>query len=530
MTDTPDPHNQPVPTAPQVPAVPAARPMPAPGAGLGLLDPAAPLPPLPPLLPWWPALTEPAPSVVPRAGATAGLAAAVATPWDRPGLGWLLVALVMAGAVVRVARGPETVPPAGSGLVRLGWAAGAVALVGVGTVRAAGWLFVLCLLAACLAGSLAVTGGRSVRAIAFGVFAVPAAALRCPPWLTRGLAARVKSGGTGARLAGSVLAGMVLLAVFGSLFAGADAAFARMASDLLPTLDGGSTFRRVVLFAVAGLGTAGACYLLAGPVGLDGPVAGPRMCLRRVEWVLPVGALVVLFTSFVLVQLVALFGGDAYVLRTAGLTYADYARSGFWQLLTVTVLTLAVIAAAARWAPTTTVADRAWLRGLLGALACLTLVIVASALTRMWSYQQAYGFTVLRLLVETCELWLGLVYLVVIIAGVRLHNTWLPSTVVASGMAALVALAALNPDRFVAQRNIARWQQTDRIDVDYLSGLSADAAQPLSRLPEPLRSCALSDLADRLDGDPDGWQAWNAGRSSARRVVATVRRPSPGDC
>ena len=41
----------------------------------------------------------------------------------------------------------------------------------------------------------------------------------------------------------------------------------------------------------------------------------------------------------------------SYVLRTAGLTYAEYARGGFWQLLVVTGLTLAVIAVAARKAP-----------------------------------------------------------------------------------------------------------------------------------------------------------------------------------
>ena len=50
--------------------------------------------------------------------------------------------------------------------------------------------------------------------------------------------------------------------------------------------------------------------------------------------------------------------------------------------------------------PRTTSADRAWVRGSLGLLCALTLVVVASALHRMHLYQQAYGFTVLRLLVR----------------------------------------------------------------------------------------------------------------------------------
>ena len=46
------------------------------------------------------------------------------------------------------------------------------------------------------------------------------------------------------------------------------------------------------------------------------------------------------------------------MLDTDGLTYADYARGGFWQLLVVTGLTLVVLAGAARWAPRDTRADR----------------------------------------------------------------------------------------------------------------------------------------------------------------------------
>jgi hypothetical protein len=476
---------------------------------------------------WWPGPKEPAAPVVFLASAMAGLAAAIVLPLDRPGLGWFLTALVAAAAVSAVARcSPGVTSPTSTRLMRMSWVFVALALMGVGTVRAASWLFTLCVLTACAAGSMAVTEGRSIRKLPFDAVAVPVAAMRAVPWLGRGLAAvRRKAGGGSARLAGSVLMGIALVAVFGALFAGADATFAGILSAALPTVDGGSVVRWIFLFGLAGVGTAGACFLLAAPPGLAAASSGPRTSLRRVEWALPVGLLVVLFTSFVVVQLVALFGGNAYVLRTTGLTYAEYARGGFWQLSVVTLLTLAVIATAARWAATTSVADRALLRGLLGALAVLTLVIVASALRRMWSYQQAYGFTVLRLLVETCELWLGLIFLLVIAAGVRLRTGWLPRTITATGMAALLALAALNPDRFIAERSILRWEQTGRIDVYYLNGLSADAAQALTRLPEPLRSCALAGLPDQLGRDGGDWRSWNASRSSAREVLAHLDRP-----
>ena len=58
---------------------------------------------------------------------------------------------------------------------------------------------------------------------------------------------------------------------------------------------------------------------------------------------MPLGVLDALFVAFVAVQATVLFGGHAHVLETEGLTYAEYARQGFWQLLWVSALTLLVL-------------------------------------------------------------------------------------------------------------------------------------------------------------------------------------------
>jgi hypothetical protein len=216
-----------------------------------------------------------------------------------------------------------------------------------------------------------------------------------------------------------------------------------------------------------------------------------------------------------------LFGGDRHVLETRGLTYAEYARGGFWQLLTVTALTLVVIAAAARFAPD---ADRVLVRALLGPLTVLTLVIVASALFRMHTYEEAYGFTRLRVLVSVCEAWLGSVLLLVLVAGVRLRGRHLPEAAVATAVVALLGLAMANPDGFIAERNVTRYAETGDIDLPYLSGLSADAVPALDRLPAPQRDCAL---AAQVRGQEDGWREWNLGRSRAEDVL---RRTPPVSC
>jgi len=137
---------------------------------------------------------------------------------------------------------------------------------------------------------------------------------------------------------------------------------------------------------------------------------------------------------------------------------------------------------------------------------------------RMWTYQQAYGFTVLRLLVETCELWIGALYLLMITAVVRLDQSWLPRAVVGAAAVALLALAALNPEEFIANRNIDRWQATGKLDSGYLSTLSADAVPAFDRLPAELRACAMAGHDRYLDDD---WRSWNLSRSSLRSAPAT---------
>ncbi|MFD3702427.1 DUF4153 domain-containing protein [Nocardia sp. NPDC058658] len=410
----------------------------------------------------------------------------------------------------------ESVPHSVSIGDRVWWAAAALVLLGVGTVRAAGWLFVLCVIAACVAGSLAVLGRRSVRGIAHDMFAVPLASFGAVPWAFSGLRESRSVGSSTVRRYGvSIAATAALLVVFVPLLGGADATFAKMLNGLVPKVDGPAAWQWIFLFVVVTVGVLGALYLLAGPPARAADSVRPVRLWSRSEWMLPVGALTVLFAVFVGAQFVALFGGDDYVQRTAGLTYAEYARSGFWQLSAVSILTLAVIVAVLHWSKQETAADRLSLRVLLSAVSVLALVIVGSALGRMWTYQQAYGFTVLRLLVTMCELWVGLVYILVLAAVARLRWTWVPRAAIGTALATLIALAAINPEHLVAERNIDRWSTSKRLDADYLGTLSPDILPALDGLQDPFLRMQIKDAVLR-DLDDDHWWSWNWSRSSAR--------------
>jgi hypothetical protein len=315
-----------------------------------------------------------------------------------------------------------------------------------------------------------------------------------------------------------VLAGLALVGVFGALFASADPVFARLVRRSVPPVSPAALAVSAVLFAAGALATLSALRLRTAPPPVDEPVA--RRALRRTDWVVPLAALDALFAVFVGVQVTVLFGGHGYVLDPRGPSYAEYARNGFWQLTLATALTLAVIAFVA---PRAT-ADRVLIRVLAGPLCLLALVVVASALRRMGLYVEAYGFTRVRLVAFTAEALLGVAFLLVLAAGVRLRAPWLPAAVVTAAVAAVLTLVVVNPDALVARTIIARYHHDRHLDAGYLSRLSADAIPEIDRLPEPYRSCVLAGLADR-PSTVDPWYAANAGRHTALRVLRD--RPVP---
>lgn len=468
----------------------------------------------------WPDLV-PATGFRPLAAAAgAGLLAAIVVPLDRPGLGWLIAGGAVAAAIGSTVRRSG---PAGRWWwsSAAGWGLVTLALLAVGSVRAAEWLFGLCLLAAAATTVLALTGGRTVRGLALGAVLLPVAAGRAASGGRAGVATVHRRVQARMRVGPTVAVTALLLLGFGALLASADAGFSWLLGQAVPALAPDTVLRTVLLFlAAAALALAGV-ILLATPPAVDRTGPAPETGrVRTAEWAIPVAGLVVLFASFVAVQLTVLFGGAGYVLGPDGPSYADYARGGFWQLLVVTALTLLVIGVAGRVAPRRRPVHRWLLRGLLGALALLTLVIVASALFRMHTYQQAYGFSRLRVLVSVVELWLGLVFLLVIAATVRLRASWLPRAVVATGVSAVLALAALNPDQFIAERNIERSASDGHaLDVGYLSGLSADAAPALACLPGRHRAGALGRIEADLAGTPDDWRSANVARAAARKAV-----------
>ncbi len=325
---------------------------------------------------------------------------------------------------------------------------------------------------------------------------------------------------------GVALAAPVLL-VFGSLFASADVVFASVAGRALD-FDPGTVLQHVVLWGLfGGLATG----YLAGAFGARPMMPAP--CAPRVGGsvgIVPVGTALglvnFLFLVFVVVQLRYLFGGEAVVHQTTGLTLAEYARSGFFELVAVSGFTLPLLLAA-DWAVRDEAAPgRRTFRQLAGLMLALLAVVMASALERMRLYVSEFGLSEIRLYATA---FMG--YLLVLIAWfgwtvLRERRQRFAFGAFAQGLTVLAGLHVLNPDAWIARTNVDRGAAGHRFDAAYVAAnLSADAVpvllDRLPRLAAPDRCHLAQTLLYRWTeaAHAADWRSWNWARSRARRLV-----------
>jgi hypothetical protein len=392
-------------------------------------------------------------------------------------------------------------------LPRLGALAGAAVFAAAVSLRTSPWLVGPDLAVALVLIALAV-GPASVAAIGFGfvdaarrglevvagVFRVPAFAI--------GLGSLVPR--TGVRWRAwfrAVAVAAPILLVVGALLASADAVFASYFRVALPLDDVATHWWSLAL------GLLVPATVFVATVGSSEAVDRRRLGADLKvgsEAVVVLAGMVGLFALFVVAQVeVALRGGD-YVASTTGLTYAEYARSGFFQLLWVVAIALVVVLVLAGRVDPERARLQRWFTVLAEATVVLTIGIAWIAIDRLSLYEEAFGLTMLRLACTVVAWW---IVLVLVIVGVGLltrdrGRAWLFAAVASSALLVLLACNVADPERIVVERNLARYRDGASLDLDYLTSLSDDAIPAL--VSQGISSgIAPAELAARLcPGDP----------------------------
>jgi hypothetical protein len=283
-----------------------------------------------------------------------------------------------------------------------------------------------------------------------------------------------------------ILIALPLLIIFGLLFYEADQLFNLIIKNLFDLDLYGDAYRTaiwriirtiILTFLVAGF----FYYLLSNKHVLDYKEEKLRKFDQDITLIV-LSLVNAIFLFFVVIQIKYLFGDQSFITEY-GLTYAEYARRGFfelvWVIILVVLMMLIIFRSFAKYGTSKAVA------ALQSLLIAQTFVIAISALKRMWLYQEAYGYTVLRLYVE----WF--IYFLLILLIISLVSIWVKWSFrkylylsMVLGVIAFTFVSSLNVHRMIAKKNIDRYLQTqNRLDTSYLEYfLSMDILPELTRL------------------------------------------------
>ncbi|MFA7244879.1 MAG: DUF4173 domain-containing protein [Candidatus Magasanikbacteria bacterium] len=188
-----------------------------------------------------------------------------------------------------------------------------------------------------------------------------------------------------------------------------------------------------------------------------------------------------LFATFVVIQLQYLFGSTNFVLEQ-GLVFADYARQGFFQLVWVIIFSAIFLVIFYRSASEH--GSHIALKLLKIFLILQVAVIVMSALKRMNLYQEAYGFTTMRLYVEWFIYFcIAILTFTAVSLSIDFEFRKFFNMTVLLGIAALCVVSSINVDRMIASKNVDRFlYEGKRIDTHYLVSLSTDAFEEVKKI------------------------------------------------
>lgn len=297
------------------------------------------------------------------------------------------------------------------------------------------------------------------------------------------------SDGRGGSLLRGVAIAVLPVSILVALLASADAVFASLFSF---TDDGGQLLGHVFVAGLVAVMTAGLLVVAHVEPSTIGE-GGHRRWLGGVESTVLLASMVVVYGAFVVTQVVTALGGAAHVLETAGLTQAEYARSGFFQMLAAAAMTLALLFIVQTYGDASD--PRAALRQRVLSVLCslLTIAVVGVSISRLGLYADAFGLTMLRLYSTIFAGFVGVVFILFIIdllvdarrepgssgaSGVGRRAWFLPAVgLVAWGL--LMGLNGSSPEKIVSDRNLEHRTTHGEFDVLYATRLSADAVPTL---------------------------------------------------
>lgn len=342
-----------------------------------------------------------------------------------------------------------------------------------------------------------------------------------------------------------ILMAIPILFIFLLLFSSADLIFQKYVSNLISINIEPETVFRSILILIATLVYIGTyAYSMREKENKIATQQNNKShSLGHIESSILLGSVNSLFFIFILIQLTYLFGGESNI-SAQGFTYAEYARRGFFELIAVAIISLLLLLMTEKYVVKKETGHAIGFKFLSTILVIQVILIMASAFTRLSLYEESYGFTTLRLYSHAFIILLAVVFCLLLykIYKDKRENAFAFHIFISITLF-LIVMNFLNPDAFIARRNIERFTAIGKLDIYYLSRLSDDAIpdtiKVLNVSNEDLRKSFARELYLRTQNSDSSfakdrkkyfskWQSFNISRMKADRILnSKIRELEP---
>lgn len=257
---------------------------------------------------------------------------------------------------------------------------------------------------------------------------------------------------------------------------------------------------------------------------LDGEISDSKTLKDNLTIKTILGALNVVYIIFCYLQIKAFA-------NNVNIHYANFAREGFWELMAVSIINLIVILIAKKQENH----NKKYIRTMCIMMVVFTFIILISAGLRMQLYENAYGYTMLRLLVY-CTLFTEIILFIPTILYIFGKKVNLVKSYFGIILTVYLCMNIANFDNIIAKRNVDRYLETGKIDIYYLTeALGTDATGQIVRvLKEEPKSKAnnndttfikedvkkyLNTLSIELEEENMDFRDFNISKATAKSII-----------
>ncbi len=229
-----------------------------------------------------------------------------------------------------------------------------------------------------------------------------------------------------------------------------------------------------------------------------------------------INAVYVLFT---VVQFKYFFSGTLQ----GDFTYAEYARKGFFELLFVTLINLTITILVLTFVDRAIGFIKRLLQVMLTALVLASAVLLSSAFLRLGIYEEAYGFTFIRVMAHSFMIFLVVIFMYTFIK-IWIEKLSLFHFYFISALLYYTLMNVINIEQIIVTKNLERYEQSGKIDVHYLNSLSYTGILGLIQLYEknpqlPGLKNILLERKNEANLNTIPWQSYNLKRIQANEEL-----------